>query len=69
MDLQSLGIVIRERTERGKTTTEIHYYISSCEIDAQLLEVATRGHWGVECLHWMLDVVFREDKLSVLDNT
>ena len=36
---------------------------SSCEIDAKLLEVATRGHWGVECLHWMLDVVFREDKL------
>jgi predicted transposase YbfD/YdcC len=63
LDLKSLGMVIRERTEKGKTSTEIHYYISSCEIDAKLLERATRGHWGVECLHWMLDVVFKEDKL------
>ena len=60
----SLGKVIRERTEQGTTTKEIHYYISSCEVDAGILEMATRGHWGVENgLHWSLDVIFREDKL------
>lgn len=62
--MNSIGKVIRERTEKGKITKEIHYYISSCEIDARVLELATRGHWGVENgLHWSLDVIFREDKL------
>jgi predicted transposase YbfD/YdcC len=62
--MNSVGKVIRERTEKGKTTKEIHYYISSCEVDAGILEMATRSHWGVENgLHWALDVVFREDKL------
>lgn len=42
----------------------MQYYISSCEIDAKLLEKVARGHWGIETsLHWVLDVVFREDKL------
>jgi len=62
--MKSVGKVIRERTEKGKTTKETHYYISSCEIDAKVLEMVTRGHWGVENgLHWSLDVVFKEDKL------
>lgn len=62
--MSSVGKVIRERTEKGITTKEIHYYISSCEVDAGILEMAIRGHWGVENgLHWSLDVIFREDKL------
>jgi predicted transposase YbfD/YdcC len=62
--LRSAGMVTRERTIRGKTSIEVEYYISSCEIDAKLLEKIARGHWGIETsLHWVLDVVFREDKL------
>lgn len=62
-DLKSLGMVIRERTGKDKTSKEIQYYISSCEIDAHLLSKTVRGHWGIENnLHWSLDVVFREDK-------
>ena len=62
--LKSVGKVIRERTFKGKTSTEIQYYISSCEIDAKLLEKVTRGHWGIEnSLHLVLDVTFREDHL------
>lgn len=26
---------------------------------------AVRGHWGVECMHWSLDVVLNEDKRIV----
>ena len=67
-NLKSLGMVIRKRTLKGQTNTEVHYYISSCEIDARLLEKATRGHWGVEnSLHWVLDVTFREDKIRYRD--
>jgi predicted transposase YbfD/YdcC len=61
-------MVVRERTRRGQTSREIQYYISSCEIDAPLLEKVTRGHWGIEnSLHWVLDVTFREDKLRYRD--
>lgn len=65
--LKTLGMVIRERTINNKTTQEIHYYINSIEIDAELFEKSVRGHWGVECLHWFLDVILREDKSRYRD--
>ena len=55
-------MVRRERTQKGKTSTETQYYICSTEIDAQLLANVTRGHWGIEnSLHYVLDVTFRQD--------
>jgi predicted transposase YbfD/YdcC len=30
---------------------------------------AARGHWGVESMHWRLDVVFREDDCMLQDKT
>ena len=39
------------------------YYITSLPPDAKLVNVAVRTHWGVEnSLHWVLDVVFDEDR-------
>lgn len=61
-DLKGVGVVESRRTIGGVTTKEIRYYLTSLENDAELLARAVRGHWGVENnLHWMLDVVFRED--------
>ncbi len=38
------------------------YYISSLE-EAEKINQAVRRHWGIENkLHWVLDVVFNEDK-------
>ncbi len=63
-NLYSAGMVVRERTMNGKTSSEVTYYISSCEINAHLLEKVVRGHWKIESsLHWVLDIAFREDKL------
>jgi predicted transposase YbfD/YdcC len=61
-NLNSIGMVESRRTEKGKTTVETRYYISSLPQDAKLLDKAVRGHWGIEnTLHWVLDRVFRED--------
>jgi predicted transposase YbfD/YdcC len=61
-------MVIRERTMGTKTSEEICYYISSIEMGAKLFEYGVRGHWEVEnCLHWRLDVIFREDESRYRD--
>ena len=43
-------------------TVTVRYYISSFETSAEDFGAIIRGHWSIENrLHWMLDVVFRED--------
>jgi predicted transposase YbfD/YdcC len=62
VDLQTIVRVQRERHLRDKIECETHYYISSLPADARQILYATRQHWSVENnLHWVLDVVFRED--------
>ena len=59
----SVGRVIRKRTKKGKTSTEVCYYITSLELDVDRFSRSVREHWGVENrLHLSLDVVFEEDK-------
>src|SRR3954449_12193355 len=53
---------IRGIPGRGKVTAEIRHYLSSAALPPEALAVAIRNHWRVENgLHWVLDVVFRED--------
>lgn len=62
--LNSLIEISSERVNKktGESTIEKRYYISSCTDSAEKLSSAVRGHWEVENkLHWVLDVVFRED--------
>jgi predicted transposase YbfD/YdcC len=64
--LQTVGIVISEREEKGEKSTECRYYISSLENDATLFAKAVRSHWGIEnSLHYVLDVAFREDECRI----
>lgn len=51
------------RTEwRGKTTTETRYFIASAVLTPERAAQAIRNHWGIESMHWVLDVVFRQDQ-------
>lgn len=65
-DLQTIVRVQRERRLADKTEQETAYYISSLPNDAEQLLMATRYHWAVEnSLHWVLDVIFREDDARI----
>ena len=61
--------VVRERTEKGKTTVEVVHGITSLSpqrADAQRLLELTRGHWGIENgLHYRRDVTMAEDASRV----
>ena len=44
-----------------RCTFETRFYISSAALDIDRLANAVRGHWGVESMHWLLDVEFKDD--------
>jgi predicted transposase YbfD/YdcC len=47
--------------QAGKSTGETRTYLSSAPRDIDRLANGARGHWGVESMHWLLDVEFKDD--------
>lgn len=62
---KAVVVVGREREVKGRNTSTSHYYITSHAGTAAELAGLIRGHWGIESMHWILDVVFREDDSRV----
>ena len=62
------GIVMVEsrREIDGKIERETRFYITSLLLLAEQLGAIVRSHWAVEnSLHWVLDMIFRDDECRV----
>ena len=64
-DWTDIQTIIRYRCTReidGVKSVSARHYVSSFDTSAEDFGKIIRGHWSIENqLHWMLDVVFRED--------
>ena len=47
---------------KKKKTRETRFFISSLPVDPKRALEAIRAHWGVESMHWTLDMDFDEDR-------
>jgi predicted transposase YbfD/YdcC len=64
--LKTVGMCCSERTVKGKTTTEVRFFIGSRRMGVRRYAKVLRGHWHIENnLHWQLDVSLSEDKNRV----
>ena len=53
--------VVYDKSTR-KTTSETRFFVSSLPADPKRALEAIRAHWGVEAMHWILDMDFDEDR-------
>lgn len=68
--LRTLVQVKRTRRTAGKTTEQVHHYLTSLLPDPDVIASRIRSHWSVENqLHWVLDVSMSEDACRVRDFT
>ena len=68
--VKAIGYSVRlTRHGDGRETDEVRYYILSRYLSGKRFSEAVRGHWGIEALHWVLDVNFREDDSRTRERT
>ena len=67
--LKAVVIVESSREIGGKIEQETRFYITSLVMLANQLGPIVRSHWAVEnSLHWVMDMVFRDDECRVRTN-
>lgn len=65
--IQSIGRARIRITKNGQESDDTRYFILSSQVSAKELCDYVRGHWQIESMHWLLDVVFREDANKTLN--
>jgi len=64
--LAGVGMIESEQEIKGKVSVDRRYFIVSSGVKTvEQFAHAARAHWGVEAMHWVLDVTFREDDCRV----
>jgi predicted transposase YbfD/YdcC len=53
----------------GTVSDEVRYYLCTRYLSGKRFSEAVRGHWGIESMHWVLDVNFREDDSRTRERT
>lgn len=59
--IKTLVKVLNHTEYPDRCTFDTRLYISSAPLDIERLSQGVRGHWGVESMHWLLDVAFKDD--------
>jgi predicted transposase YbfD/YdcC len=67
--LSAIAIVESTRESGGVIERDTRFYITSLVMLAHLLGPVIRSHWAIEnSLHWVMDMVFRDDECRVRIN-
>jgi predicted transposase YbfD/YdcC len=68
--VKAIGYAVRftQHTD-GRETYDVRYYILNRYLSGRRFGEAVRGHWGIESMHWVLDVNFREDDSRTRERT
>jgi predicted transposase YbfD/YdcC len=68
--IKAIGTAVRITTHAdGTQSDEVRYYMLSRFLSGKRFGEAVRGHWGIESMHWVLDVTFREDESRTRERT
>jgi predicted transposase YbfD/YdcC len=68
--LKAIGYTVRiTQHADGTESDEVRYYLSTRYLSGKRFGEAVRGHWGIESMHWVLDVNFREDDSRTRERT
>ena len=68
--IKAIGYAVRLTIHAdGRETYDVRYYILSRYLSGPRFGEAVRGHWGIESMHWVLDVNFREDESRTRERT
>ena len=68
--MKAIGYAMRwTQHADGRETSEVRYYIVTRYLSGKRFAEAVRGHWGIESMHWVLDVTFHEDDSRSREHT
>jgi predicted transposase YbfD/YdcC len=68
--IKAIGYALRvTRHADGREADQTRFYILSRYLSGKRFSEAVRGHWGIESMHWVLDVTFREDDSRTRERT
>ena len=69
-EVKAIGYALRVTQHAdGREAVAVRYYICSRYLSGKRFAEAVRGHWGIEAMHWTLDVTFREDDSTTRERT